>query len=173
MTSNNQPEIEEKLVLVSPNIFDILLSDISQDDLALVAREVFGFELNSKTTDQPKYPVQGVLYGEHNRVIFPVIIQHRNRKIKTLMIYDSGCPFVFLESRIYNELGIDVILPSTNIGVHGEKLLKTHLSTNHFKEFNLMGQAFLVSEGLAVNIHGRAMKAYLVLDTLIPGNDEF
>ena len=59
-----------------------------------------------------------------------------------------------------------------NLRVHGEKDIPTHLSNNNFSEINVLGQAFLMSEELAVNIHGKAKKAHLVRDDSTLGDDE-
>jgi len=172
LTSINQPEIEVSLGLFQPNVYDTLLTDVKHEDLVAISREVFGFELNSKTDETPEYPVKGILYGEYNRVIFPIVLQHKKKKTKTLMIYDSACPFVYLDAHAYNGLGLDVILQSMNIQVHAATIA-THLSVNHFNDVNVMGQTFIAYGKLSVSINGKSKKAYLMHDTSTSKDDEF
>ena len=159
---------------IDPDLFDVLLSDLNHNSMEMIAKEVFHFKLHSETNETPTYPIQGILFGDYSRVIFPIIVQHKKKKIKTLVLYDSGCPFIYFSQIMYNSLGIDTILPSSNLYIHSsEKAITSHLSSKHFTDINVIGQHFLETAGLSVSIHFVAKTVFLSIDTYVEKGDEF
>jgi hypothetical protein len=132
-------DIENKML---SSQFDIFLSDIKQEELGKISK-LMEFSLNSPTLEKPTLPIDGIIYGNLDRFIVPLIVQHNNIIIKTLFIFDTGSPWIFLSQKTLAAVGInDIILPEMNIKVHGEMMVVSP-STNHFSEVNVIGYRFL------------------------------
>jgi hypothetical protein len=140
-------QIDEKF-FISPAQFDVLLTDISSLEIEAISRNHFKINDNEDVKEIPNFPVTGILFGEHDRILFPLIVQHKQKSVKMIFLYDTGCPYTYISENNLEKLGIvGDILSTMNLNVHGEKV-KVHPSVNHFKEINLVGQGFFKSHRL-------------------------
>lgn len=116
--------------------------DIDPGLLEKVALYAFGFEMNSYTEDVPSYPIQGVMVTEHEKFVFPIIVEKNDIKVKTLAVYEPTCSSVYLSVDTLYAVGFSSNLRGSNIMVNGHSVgvKKAHEAAHHV---NIIGQSFL------------------------------
>jgi hypothetical protein len=86
-----------------PNLFDILLSDIDEKLLHDEISTALGlaYLLETPHLTSPHITVDGIMFGKHDRVIFPLVVNiHKSRSYVIHFLYDSGSPFTFLSQEV-------------------------------------------------------------------------
>jgi hypothetical protein len=145
----NEDSFVPESSFVEPDIMDIMLTDMNHAKCANISRTDFGFEYNAPTTDIPSFPIHGFVLSEpYGRNIIPIIIQYKKKVIKSIAIVDTGNPFVHLSEQTLKALGI-VDATHANVRMHGSTTF-VYLSTNHFKDVNVVGASFLKSNRLTL-----------------------
>lgn len=139
-------------VFLRPELFDVMLTDLNHTMMLNISKNTFGFLYNSPTKEIPKFPIKGVVRRQqpYGRNLVPVVIAYKKKKIKTVMIADSGCPFIFLSENTLREIGIVDTDTVDGIKIHGQTST-VFLSTNHFTEVNVLGTAFYATNRLIVS----------------------
>lgn len=138
-------------VFLRPELFDVMLTDLNHSMMLNISKNSFGFPYNSPTKEVPKFPIKGIVRQQpYGRNFVSVIISYKRKKIKTLMIADSGCPFVFLSEQTLREIGIVDTDAVDGVKVHGVSST-VFMSSNHFAEVNVLGAAFYSMNSLIVN----------------------
>lgn len=127
---------------IDPMKFDILLTDFTEKEAREVSLKTFEFELDVVTSEKPAFPLIGIVWGEKSRVLVPAVVQHKNLRVKTLFLCDTGSGSTYLCERTLNRLGItDGIAEVMNLKVNG-LLMPVSPSHGHFKDINLIGSSF-------------------------------
>jgi hypothetical protein len=143
---------------VDPKKIDIMLNDFSEKEAAEVSKKTFLFELNSATIEPPTFPIEGIIWGDHKRMLVPIVVSHGKAAVKTLALYDGGSGSSFLCENTLRRLGItDGIASTMNISMHGKKI-PVHLSHDHFKDINVIGQSFFASHEATVLVEYKELK---------------
>jgi hypothetical protein len=87
-----------------PELFDILLSDVDDNLLYNDISTALGSAYLSETPHltSPHTTVDGILFGVHSRVVFPLVVQlsHKPSSYVVHFLYDSGSPFTFLSQEV-------------------------------------------------------------------------
>jgi hypothetical protein len=87
-----------------PELFDILLSDVDDNLLHNDISTALGSAYLSETPHltSPRTTVDGILFGEHRRVLFPLVVKllHKPPSYVVHFLYDSGSPFTFLSKEV-------------------------------------------------------------------------
>jgi hypothetical protein len=138
---------------ISPNKYDIMLTDIKKEDLRDYSRQ-FGFEYNAVSKEKyVAFPVQGIIAeGTHSRLLIPLTVHYKKVYVKTLFLVDTGSPYVFLSQDTFNVLGIsDTITVGINLLIEGKPVV-AHLSTNHFSDINVIGAKYLSKHSLHLSV---------------------
>lgn len=145
---------------VRPELFDVLLPDLPIEELKLKTKYVFGFEYNSKTTEIAAFPIKGViLKGTYERIVMPIIISHKKKKIQSVCVADTGAPYTYLSDETLRTLNLEIAEDNGfNLNVHGSPVTIWR-SVNHFKDINLCGQSFFAENKLEFVINYRTRKA--------------
>lgn len=139
---------QDQTPLQQPLIFD----DIDESDLIQLS-SLFHFTYNEPIEDRIIYPVEGVVYGNNRRVLFPMIVSHSGNRIKTLFLYDTSSPFSYISQSTLKALKIDnLVLNSMNIALQGD-LVTVHPSPPQYRHINIVGQEFF-----------RGLKALVAID---------
>lgn len=151
---------------------DLLGIVINHEDMRKIARDVYGFVINSETDEEPSFPLHGIVYGYKHRVIFPMIIQHEQIRIKTMVLFDTSFPHVYLNiNETLNSLGtggkkLDEMMYNMNMFVHGQWITISSSRNERFKEINVVGQSFLFEgdKKLELTVSGGSKTAQLSID---------
>jgi hypothetical protein len=86
-----------------PELFDIVLSDIDDNLLHNEISTALGSAYLSETPHltSPHTTVDGILFGRHNRVLFPLVVKlFRSPSYIVHFLYDGGSPFTFLSQEV-------------------------------------------------------------------------
>jgi hypothetical protein len=87
-----------------PELFDILLSDVDDNLLHNEISTALGSAYLSETPHltSPHTTVDGILFGRHNRVLFPLVVKlfRKSTSYVVHFLYDSGSPFTFLSQEV-------------------------------------------------------------------------
>jgi len=88
-----------------PSLFDILLTDVDEKVLHNEISTALGSAYLSETPHltSPYATVDGIMFGEHFRVLFPLVVRLPGKKSRSYVIhflYDSGSPFTFLSQEV-------------------------------------------------------------------------
>ncbi len=142
---------------MTPSEYDVLLMDFPLATMKMIAKEVFGFIYNSKSVELEKFPIEGVILKKpFERVIIPITLMHKKRKIQTTCVVDTSSPWTFVSEYTLADMGIDSVSGGFDLIVHGA-LVTVHRSVNHFHDLNICGQSFFSEHKaeLVINYHTR------------------
>jgi len=88
-----------------PDLYDILLSDIDEKVLYNEISTALGSAYLSETPHltSPLATVDGIVFGRHNRVLFPLVVRFPRKSHSYVMhfLYDSRSPHTFLSQEVY------------------------------------------------------------------------
>lgn len=136
---------------IFPDAYDVMLTDLNATKIADIAWSVFGFKYNSLVNEVAKFPIKGVVLVQNYRSIAEIIVKYKRKIIKTLVIVDTGSPFVYLSDDTLKALGI-VDSFEANLIFHGE-ITGVYRSSNHFSGLNVLGASFFVENKLVLNLN--------------------
>ena len=86
-----------------PELFDILLPDVDDNLLHNEISTALGSAYLSETPHltSPHTTVDGILYGRHRRVLFPLVVRlSKSSSYVVHFVYDSGSPFTYLSQEV-------------------------------------------------------------------------
>ena len=148
----------EELKGMNPPVFDLLLLDLPLAKMKMKTKAAFGFIYNSKFTENAVFPIDGVILKEtYERVIIPITVMHKKRKIRTTCVVDCGSPWTFMSENTLADLGIEVLSDDFNLVVHGTPVT-VYRSVNHFNDINICGQSFFSEHKAELMINYRTRK---------------
>lgn len=144
--------------------YDIMAEDLTSETLKLIANET-NILHNQATDHKASYPVKGIVYGENERILFPLIIEYGlSRRTQALFLYESSSPYNFISYETFDAVGVQrILIPSKaqkNMNVHGTAV-KVSPSINHFQAVNVIGQNFLRDHKLEVTVDYKRKTAQL------------
>jgi hypothetical protein len=86
-----------------PELFDILLSDVDEKVLYNEISTTLGLAYLSEThLTSPHATVDGIMFGRHKRVLFPLVVKLRRKSCSYVVhfLFDSGSPHTFLSQEV-------------------------------------------------------------------------
>lgn len=127
--------------VVGPHAYDVLILDITPSDLRRIGNELGSISL-SEASATPTFPVEGILFGNSQRMFVPLIVSKLRKSINVNFLYDTGSPNTYLRQETFAALGFEENTPTeANVVIHGTALT-VYLSSNHFENVDLVGQDF-------------------------------
>lgn len=143
---------------ISPTMYDVMLTDLNYNKIRNISSVDLGFEHNSPTTEEPVFPIKGIVAVSptNGRTVGRVIIQYKKKIIQSFIVFDTSAPYVYLCDRTLKALGIDHA-DHANLVVHGNPTA-VHRSTNHFREVNVLGASYFLENGLDLHVYYRKRK---------------
>lgn len=149
---------------VPPKAVDVLITDISEEDLLAIAGN---FKIERLKPPPPNflitYPIKGRLFGWNNRIFFPMVIKKGEKKIALPMLYDTGSQYTFLRDDTLRALGIKGDIPmGAQVQINEFPNIRIFLSHSHFHNVDVLGQEFMMRFGLEVLIAPSVLKAKLM-----------
>ena len=148
---------------MQPASFDVLITDISEADLAHLGRDHFGFErLSLASPADARFPARGVIYGANRRVFVPLTVRHSSGKpLRVFFLVDTGAPSTFLREDTLRALGFADSVPSApNVFISGIKI-SVGLSHGHFANVDLLGADFLFHARTTVTVNYAALECLI------------
>jgi len=88
---------------MSPNKYDILLTDVNEEDLKTEISTFLGSKYLSETSplSSPQPTIHGILYGIYNRSFLPLVVAVRKSpSVVVHFLFDSGSPFTYLSEEV-------------------------------------------------------------------------
>ena len=156
---DNPMEPAEAVIL--PNEYDVLISDITDSNLASIGNEL---EIRRLSTAEyiPQPQVRGIMFGSCCRIFLPLIVKKRSIAINVLFLYDTGSPSTYLREDTLRALGFAETTPTeTNVELHGQTMT-VYLSRGHFENVDLLGQDFMTRARGVVSINFMDMTCSLI-----------
>ena len=143
-----------------PYEYDVLLNDIHESDLHLIAQMDGVAYLNTSSDTTPLFPVEGVIIGGHKRLMVNLLVRlrktyHHYRNI--VFMVDTGSPYTFLSHIALEALiGSDSrnIPAAVRLEIHGTQSMVCYMSPRdkHFADINLLGTDFLEMKGIQMQM---------------------
>lgn len=135
----------------------MLLRDLPVSKMKHKTKDVFHFEYNSFTTETAVFPIDGVILKDpYERIVIPIIVAHKKKKIHTVCLADTGSPYTYMSAETLRALELDV--DGLNLVVHGLPMT-VFRSVNSFEDINLCGQSFFEMHKLEFSVNYRTRKA--------------
>ena len=152
-----------------PYDFDVLLNDINENDLHLIA-QMDGISYLNTSNLTPEFPVEGMIMGPHNRLMINLLTRKRKTSEYRNVIYmvDTGSPYTFL-----SKSAIEIISGSTEnipaalkIEIQGSQSIVGYMSppNRHFADINLLGMDFLQMKSAQI-VTDWAQKTFKIYDS--------
>eukprot|EP01031_Cornospumella_fuschlensis_P034486 gene34486-41753_t len=146
---------------IRPNDFNVMIGDITEDDLKAIFGH-FGCEWLQGTTKSPLVPLKGRVFGRNYRIFFPMVVQHKEKKVHVPMLFVTGSPFTFLRRETLAALGICNLIPlGAEVKIHGHAHQIVYESKGHFSNVDILGQDFIVANDMEVRVAGKRLRAVL------------
>ena len=128
------------------NLDLLRLQDMDREDFQFVA-EKLGKNYMEATTDAPKFPVHGMVYGnQFGRKCVLLTVKRRNKCIWVPFVLDGGSPNIILGHDALVALGINPteVHNSLNVNIHGFDSLAAYYEPEdkRLKDVNLIGWSF-------------------------------
>ncbi|MDX1904529.1 MAG: hypothetical protein SFU27_10260 [Thermonemataceae bacterium] len=134
--------LERALPYILPNEYDVLITDINDNDLESVGRELNVARLSS-AEGEGSFPVRGIMYGGNVRMFVPLVVKKRGVKVNAIFLIDSGSPNTYLRQDTLASLGFIESMPfDTSAHIHGYQMT-VYRSRGHFENVDLLGQDFM------------------------------
>jgi hypothetical protein len=75
-----------------PEDFDVLLSDITPEDVRSIIPELLHVPFLSDAADEPRWPVEGIIYGPHYRPFISLVVKRNNfaKNVAFLVCFFAG-----------------------------------------------------------------------------------
>lgn len=129
-----------------PNIAEVYLDiheDVDFDNIISRSPGSFG-----------QFPAKGVFYSCTHRICFVLHCTTRYKSnVPVVFIVDTGSRNTYLTEKTIESLGYtphDVAYPCV-VNIAGKKA-KVHLSISHFKNANILGQDYLLNNGMTFTV---------------------
>lgn len=149
--------------------YDVLITDIADEDFTRIAREL---GISRLTPGQIPFPLEidGMLYGYNSRVFVPLVVEKRGVSLNVLFLVDTGSPGTFLRQDTLHSLGYTECVPDQlDVSIQGD-LCTVRVSCRHYENVDLLGQDFLRSAKALLTIDYAKMTVKLILGRMVrPG----
>jgi hypothetical protein len=134
----------------NPELFDVLLTGIDSPALHGEISERLGVRYLSPIPDipallRPSSEVNGVTYGVHERMFFPLITSFRGRTYNIHYLFGSSSPFTYLSHEVCNFLfsNTNPVPARITVEINGLGIRASPVPAScHFKEVCILGTDF-------------------------------
>jgi len=145
---------------IKPSLQDMLLTDISADELLKIA-EILEVDYLGPGAEFPgSFPTSGSIYGNNKRLMVSLSCRREKKNskpINIIFLIDTGSPNSFLCEKAMEAL---VGKPGCNLGttmsvmIHSDTVITCHLSPHdkHFADVNVLGMDFLSENLLSLSM---------------------
>ena len=152
------PLVIDSVKFLRPDDFDVLLTDIAESDLHLMA-QLEGVGYLNVSNAEPSFPVEGLIMGAHRRFMVNLLVRRRamaDSYRNVIFMVDTGSPYTFLSTAAMAAIaGPDKnVLSMMRLEIHGNQSIVCYLSppNKHFAEINLLGMDFLEMKRAQLNV---------------------
>ncbi len=146
---------------IKPSLQDMLLTDITADELLLIANLLEVEYLSPATTFPGSFPVSGRIHGTHKRLMVNLVCRRAGKNAKPINIVflvDTGSPFSYLSGTAMDALigktGSNIV-KAMDVVLHSHKSILCHLSPidKHFADVNVLGMDFIYKNGISLHLN--------------------
>ena len=133
---DSDPDVMERSrPTFQPDEYDVLITDIAENDLNSIGNEL-GYKRLESTERVTEYPIYGIMYGANFRVFVPFVVQKRKIKVNVNFLFDSGSPCTYLRNDTLMAIGFQEFIPNdTNVIING-KGMTVYRSKAHFENID-------------------------------------
>lgn len=149
--------------------YDVLITDIADEDFTRIAREL-GVSRLTPGRIPLSQEVNGILYGYNSRVFVPLVVEKRGVCVNALFLVDTGSPGTFLRQDTLHSLGYKESVPDQlDVSIQGD-LCTVRVSCRNYENVDLLGQDFLRSVRALLTIDYAEKTVKLILGRMVrPG----
>ena len=149
--------------------FDVSLTDLKPEDVSRTKIDGVQHLTAANKEDAPAM-LKGTTFGENARILVAAVVSRtklgESNRINVIMLADTGSPCVFLTAKTWNSIGVKVEdLPNSHacVKINGVRVL-AHVSSNHFKDIDVLGASFLKNCKMAVDYPEQTAELQVVMD---------
>ena len=160
----------EAVKFLRPYDYDVLLNDINENDLHLIA-QMDGISYLNVSNSNPEFPAEGMIMGAHNRLMINLLTRRKRKTSEfrnVIYMVDTGSPYTFLsKSAIESISGSTENIPAAlKIEIQGSQSIVGYMSPpdKHFADINLLGMDFLQMKGAQI-VTDWAQKTFKIYDS--------
>lgn len=133
-----------------PNKYDIMLSDITSDDVKGEVSKILGvvYLEETKQKEETLEEMTGIVWGLNWRVFVSMPVQIAKKRKDVIFIVDTGSPATFLCQEAIKKLGCELSpkVNYINCRINGEKIIAYESPIgSHFDNLNVLGANYFVS----------------------------
>jgi hypothetical protein len=136
----NESTVDDR-AFVNPKLYDVMLTDVTEDDLPKVAN-MLGIEYLGEAETLQQSEVFGCLYGPNDRPMINLIVTRQKKNFNVIFLFDTGSPYIFICEKAMQVLGVDPNDNEFNVTI-GPMAHTVYKSSNHFSDINVIGTKFL------------------------------
>jgi hypothetical protein len=146
---------------IKPSLQDMLLTDITAEELLIVAERLGVEYLGPAPTFPVSFPVDGEIYGPNKRLMVNLACRRRRTNtsaINVIFLINTGSPASYLSAKAMEALigNTESHLPQQlPVMIHSDNVITCHLSPHdkHFANVNVLGMDFLSKNLLSLSMN--------------------
>jgi hypothetical protein len=92
---------------IDPNEYNVLISDVTPEDLPGVVSKALEIEYLSKADTHDWRPVSGKIWGRNRRALVTMPVSFKNRSVHVHFIFDTGAPATYLAPSVLKALDME------------------------------------------------------------------
>ena len=137
----------EALSYVDPSLYDLLLTDVKEQDLYDEIAKMLQVEYlqPQEEGNRERSDITGILFGPNCRPVLNLVVETtRFRKaVNIIFIVDTGSPSLFISENAMRALGFNDFSQQVFQVKIGGHVYEANQSHSHFADVNLIGASFL------------------------------
>ena len=153
-----------------PSAYDVLITDISPEDLPGAVSRFLGMPYLAHSAESEEWPARGGIYGVKRRVLFSLPMSIRGAPASAVnvhFVFDTGAPATYISRSTVRALGLEEwSVDSARLLVNGRSagpVLVSDSMACHFAGLNILGMDFLDRHDLVMTVDMRRMRATMAL----------
>jgi hypothetical protein len=169
-SSESTNSIHDPPGYIQPSLQDMLFTDITAEELLVVAERLEVQYLSPAATFPGSFPAYGVIYGLNKRLMVNLVCRRHGKTatpLNVIFLIDTGSPVSYLSAKAMESLignAGSSIVNQLPVMIHSENVIACHLSPRdkHFADVNVLGMDFLSDNLLSLSMNYKAKTFELV-----------
>ena len=147
-----------------PQMFDLLLLDISSKDLHSKISEKLNIQYLHEFIGNVPSKFSGIVYGPNRRVFFPIVVEVRKQKRMVIFLLDTGSPSTYICQEVWDSFKMDTSRERMTAKLNDRNQIVFLPPLNcHFSDMSILGTDYMDANNCVLRIDFSRSSAELEL----------
>lgn len=132
-------------VQYDPSKYDILLLDLTDQDLHQKVSQILKVEYLGLSKDEVLPTMKGIIWGSYYRLLISLPVKRASKTLNVIFLIDTGSPSTYICAKALEAFDIKDIIPQDiKIKINGtDHVANLSPVTSHFSDINVIGTDFM------------------------------